>query len=434
MRADRKDAIRGLAVEAALAQVVGALERGGVEPLLLKGPALARWLYDDPSERGFEDVDLLVAPDRFDRAERVLEAAGFAEGPTVGGRDGRRHAVHWTRDAPVRLAVDLHRAPFMLAERDHAAVWRALTAAAGTLELGGRAISVPSTPAHALIVVLHAVQHGFAAPRAGEDLRRAVERVDERDWRAAASLARSLDAETPFAAGLRMHPAGADVADRLGLPAPTSARLRLHLHPAPSPWTGFDRLAKLASVRERARALAGIAFPSGAYLRLADPLARRGRLGLGLAFLRRALRLVVRAPAGYLAWRAVAREERDAPPSGLGATIDAVRRTWWAARALRACRTQLPDAGIDGVRLPPPPACRTDGDRGLGRALRIGRARCLERALIRQRWLGSRGEERDLVLGVTAPGPAFRAHAWLAGDPEDTSAFGELHRRPASTG
>ncbi len=436
MRRDYESAARALAVEAALIEVVDRLAGDGIDVVLFKGPAIARWLYDDPAERDFDDLDLLVAPDRYDRAGRVLAAAGFAERPALAG-DGEssRHAALWTRDGPPAVSIDLHRAPFLLHEQDHAAVWQALTEGSGRLELGGAAIAVPGTAAHALIVVLHAAQHGYRADRSRADLERALERVSSDDWRAAARLARSLEAEDGFAAGLRMLPAGAELADRLELPSEVSRRLRLHLQQGPKTWPGFERLAKLSSPRARARTLAGMVFPSPRYLRLADPLARRGPAGLAVAFVLRPVRLLVRAPAGYLAWRAVAREERGAPPSGrMGLALDAVRRAWWAARALRACRMQLAGGGLEAVRLPRPPACRSGGERGIGRALGAGRARCLERALIRQSWLQSCGDERDLVVGVTRPGPGFRAHAWLAGDREDTSAFSELRRRPPTRG
>lgn len=44
-------------------------------------------------------------------------------------------------------------------------------------------------------------------------------------------------------------------------------------------------------------------------------------------------------------------------------------------------------------------------------------SRCLTSARLRQAWERSKGNDRDLVIGVTAPARGFRAHAWLAGDP-----------------
>ena len=44
---------------------------------MIKGPAIARWLYPGWSRRGYVDIDLLVAPDRFQAAAEVLCAIGY---------------------------------------------------------------------------------------------------------------------------------------------------------------------------------------------------------------------------------------------------------------------------------------------------------------------------------------------------------------------
>jgi len=49
-------------------------------------------------------------------------------------------------------------------------------------------------------------------------------------------------------------------------------------------------------------------------------------------------------------------------------------------------------------------------------ALRLGRATCLQRALILQTWDRAHGRDRAVVIGVTPPSHGFRAHAWLDGD------------------
>ena len=48
-----------------------------VPALLLKGPAFARWLYDDSRERSYRDIDLLVAPERIAAAGAALSELGF---------------------------------------------------------------------------------------------------------------------------------------------------------------------------------------------------------------------------------------------------------------------------------------------------------------------------------------------------------------------
>ena len=50
-----------------------------------------------------------------------------------------------------------------------------------------------------------------------------------------------------------------------------------------------------------------------------------------------------------------------------------------------------------------------------------------------QRWEAGQGVPVELVVGVTAPGPGFRAHAWLTTDADaehDHTTMTELLRRP----
>ena len=58
--------------------------------------------------------------------------------------------------------------------------------------------------------------------------------------------------------------------------------------------------------------------------------------------------------------------------------------------------------------------------------LRIGRASCLERSLVLQRWLAAHEEPRDVVIGVAPPSTGFAAHAWLEGEP--TRGYHEVAR------
>lgn len=86
---------------------------------------------------------------------------------------------------------------------------------------------------------------------------------------------------------------------------------------------------------------------------------------------------------------------------------------------------------VTALRLPAPPRLPEGAVRGVLSACHRTGATCLPRSLVRQRWELAQGRPRDLVIGVTAPSSGFRAHAWLAGDPEDAQdEFTELTRRP----
>jgi hypothetical protein len=67
---------------------------------------------------------------------------------------------------------------------------------------------------------------------------------------------------------------------------------------------------------------------------------------------------------------------------------------------------------MQGIRVAPP-AVAAHAGRGVEAVLRRSKATCLEAALVRQHWLAVHGVICDVVIGVTAPGAGFRAHAWL---------------------
>jgi hypothetical protein len=112
-----------------------------------------------------------------------------------------------------------------------------------------------------------------------------------------------------------------------------------------------------------------------------------------------------------------------------------LRAAWWANRALRRTRRSLRAEGLATTSVAPPPPLPEHARRGVSAILHRTGASCLERSMVLQAWEAAHGRHRDLVVGVTAPGrgaSAFRAHAWLEGDPPSSSAgFRELFRRAA---
>jgi len=63
--------------EKEMSDLLAALAGTGVEPLLLKGPALGRSLYQDPVFRPSGDIDLLVRRDQVPAARKALLSLGF---------------------------------------------------------------------------------------------------------------------------------------------------------------------------------------------------------------------------------------------------------------------------------------------------------------------------------------------------------------------
>ena len=85
-------AIATLQLDLLAAEVAGAFGERGIRVILLKGPALAAWLYED-AFRGYGDVDLLLEEGRMGDAEEALAELGFRY-----GQPGWRELAHsWKR-------------------------------------------------------------------------------------------------------------------------------------------------------------------------------------------------------------------------------------------------------------------------------------------------------------------------------------------------
>lgn len=286
-----------LCVDGLTAELASAFEQREIACILLKGPVIARWLYDDGSVRSYSDCDLLVAPDQLAAAQAALHELGFTDTarrlahPRLDSHDWQRGVDH----------VDLHTTLIGI-RASPATVWNVLSASTETTSVGGATVQMLGVHARALHVALHAAQHGRKEPKPLEDLRRACDVVPNETWIEVAMLAERLQAVEAFATGLRLDPRGAAIAARLGLASAASADATLRLEPVPLA-LAFEHLASTPSFRARSRIVARELFPTVAFMRWWSPLARRGVAGLAAAYCWRPLWLVAHAGPGLLAWR-----------------------------------------------------------------------------------------------------------------------------------
>lgn len=295
---------RALEVDRVTGEVVRELQKAGVRTLLLKGPALVELLYDDGTARTYLDCDLLVAPEDFDRAAALLVSRGFERGSEADHlvpQFGPLHADPFKRTED-GAQVDLHRALSGL-RMGGSDIWGAVGESAQTMMVGGTEVAVPRPAALALIVALHTAHHGEDVEQPLEDLARAVERLPLDTWREAVGLADRLHAIPPLANGLRMLPAGAELAERLRLPSPALIHSALDETSGAGVALGFERLAERRGLRAKAALVLEEMFPSPRFMRWWTPLARRGRAGLVLAYPWRILYLLREAGPGIRAWR-----------------------------------------------------------------------------------------------------------------------------------
>ena len=303
-----------LALDAGTAEVLRGFERVGVEALLLKGPAIARWLYAEGEPRTYVDCDLLVAPTDVVAAEKVLASLGFAREFDDRGMPSwwREHAAAWAREGD-GITVDLHRTlPGVGVDADSA--WRVLSGETDVVSVAGRSVPTLALPGRALHVALHAAQHGPAWARPMADLDRALAAGDDELWLKAAALAAELDAGDAFAAGLRLAPAGTRLSVRLALPPVRSVDAELRAASPPPLALGFEQLARAGGMRARAEIVWRKLVPPADFMRHWDSGAADSLVGLLRAYVRRPLWILRRAPRGLEAWwrvrRSVGRERR----------------------------------------------------------------------------------------------------------------------------
>lgn len=288
-----------LAVDAVTAEVCAALEEAGVVSLLLKGPTIARWLYEEGS-RSYTDTDLLVDPDRLDEARVVLRRLGFV--PAFGtiphpGMESPPSAP-WVRGP---FAVDLHET-LPGAEVPRQQVWEVMRDGSVDLEVGGRRVRALGEAQRLAHVALHAAHHGPHTPQPMNDLVRALARVGHDTWIQAGETALAVGAAEAFWHGLALSDEGRSLTGRLGLDAPRAAsRALMELDGVPVA-AGLERLRRTHGVRPRVRLLAAEVLPAPEFMRWWSPLARRSRRGLIAAYVWRIFYLALRTPAGVRSW------------------------------------------------------------------------------------------------------------------------------------
>ncbi len=285
-----------LAVEQATIDAYRLLDRAGIESVVLRGPLLTRALYEPGENRTSIDVDLLV-PDLPVGSEE-LERAGYVR--IVDWTSGmEKHG--WTHAKENSVTVDLHHTLVGI-EAPSQRAWEVLHRESEEVTIGATSVRAPVLAAQLTIVALHAAQHGPAAAKVIEDLRRALDRFDDELWTQAKKLATELDAEQAFAAGLELVESGRALAGRLGLPAAVSRTALLRASSVRPTALGLDRLLSLRGVA-RWSFLWGKLVPPPAFMRNWRPLARRGPVGLGLAYLYRLAWLAWRLPRGFMSLR-----------------------------------------------------------------------------------------------------------------------------------
>jgi hypothetical protein len=284
LSAEQRSVMRLLALDRATAHVMKTFAAGGVRSILLKGPALTRWLYRDDEWRSYLDCDLLISPADVARAEQILVRLNFRrEGLHSIRHDWDRYANAWKGPNAV---VDLHHSMIGLGVSP-VEFWRVMSESTELMTVGGADVEVLRPAARAFALVIHVAKDGSRRAKARHDLGHAAKRVPLDTWREAVTIAERLDAKEAFVAGLRMEPNGRELAGRLDLPdvrPPVDVALRSG-GGAPPFAAGVNWMITSPGVVNKVRIIARKVFPPPTFLRAWTPLARQGPIGLVLAYL-----------------------------------------------------------------------------------------------------------------------------------------------------
>lgn len=286
-----RDAPRRAHLDQAAAEAIDAIDRAGIEVLLLKGAGLAQALYAPDRERAYFDIDLLVAPASRTTAENVLSALGYRNVTKDRGIDdvaGVVHAELWTRLGKFgNVSIDLHRKLAGCAAPPEV-IWTALRRDARSMQLGDQKLGVltSSEVGFALQVALHLAQHGPGDAKALADLRLALTSWPHGLWERAAVMARELQAVEAFAAGLRLVPEGEALAEALELTS--GQRVLWDLENRESRPRGtfhLDALSRASNSKQRLAVLRRALLPSPEWIRWEMPWAAHGKARLAAGYL-----------------------------------------------------------------------------------------------------------------------------------------------------
>lgn len=166
----------------------------GVRICALKGPALASRLYGDPTARSSVDLDLLVAPDDFERAHRALREQGYSSGSEATASYLLRHGHHLQFAKPGQVSIELH-------FQSYAGFGVTLPASflmdrATPYAFGAHSLLVPSPEDEVVYLAAHAAGHYFGRLLWLCDLKFLIARSPQLDWDLAAERSRAAGLAT----------------------------------------------------------------------------------------------------------------------------------------------------------------------------------------------------------------------------------------------
>lgn len=198
-------AARNLMLVSELRRVAKQLESEGIRMIAFKGPTLAKVGYGDLNLRAYNDLDLLVPPEDFARAEALLGADGYTNRHNFSETrkslfvrlEGELALVHPTR----RLEVDLHT---HIAPRrySYALGFERVWERRARVDLHGQPVATLGAVDLVQVLCWHGAKHGWRVLRCVTDVAAVLDAHPDLDWDELRRQAEALRAERLLYVGL----------------------------------------------------------------------------------------------------------------------------------------------------------------------------------------------------------------------------------------
>jgi hypothetical protein len=297
---ERAAVMRNLLLDVSAARAFTTLQQHGIAAIVLKGRAIASWLY--PGElRPYGDVDLLVAAHLRDHAVAALATLGYRH--WLAGADTSEYGTNEIElIGPNGVCIDLHHT-LLGVTAPAARCWEVLARRTETTTIGGGEVTVLDQAARTMHLALHVAQNGPADVKATADLARGLDAVPTSTWREAAAIAESIGAVRAFAAGLRVVPPGVAMAHALALRSRPDVGLVLRTGSAPSEALMIQRFIDAPSRRARIGLVLRKLWPTAAYMAARVPAGRHPVMAVAAARLWRLVGLPGRFRIALRSWR-----------------------------------------------------------------------------------------------------------------------------------
>lgn len=287
-----------------LAQLMAAMEAGGVPLLAFKGPVLAHLAYARPELRTFTDLDLLVAPRQLQTFSLIAEANGYRYVEVYGpAGEARERAYLWLNQQCVymkgrQFALDVHLNPVLPLYR-YPFTQQELLGRSRQLVMNGRSVRHLSREDMLVLLCYHGIKDRWNYLRHVCDIAELATADPAPDWEQVARLAAKARSRRIVGLGLLL------AHELLGTEPPEELMQPIRAHRSTRELAG--------NIIQRFNSTDGLGIPdfqNRLHLHLATQSSLRGKLRYGVvSALRNLFDAVAGSPEANAKERAAAKAE-----------------------------------------------------------------------------------------------------------------------------